>query len=467
MKDFRVMTGEEPEVSLCRFVVETELEDLPDYVVDHCKRSILDTMAVTIGGSAMEAIPELVELIKDRGGKPESYLPFYGGKVPASEAGLAIGPMTRAMDFGDVHDEASHTSEYVLAVLLAAAGLKESVTGKEFITCFALGKEVLVRIGIAFRALSGAAPVGIGDGHFIFGSGAAVSKLLGLDLEETKSAMAIVRAMTQPLDAEMYRTGTLMTRLHHGFVSQDAINACLLAKKGIKAYHKDVLRGPTGYFNIAKWTTYPDDLTRDLGTKWEMLDTAMKPYSSCKCTHASIQALLEIMNEHSIEAADVEGVSFDESTINYLTVCDPAEAKWHPVTVPECQFSLPYVVATAALGYDVLPGAYTPEAKARNDVREFMKRISAREDPSLPIYTARAHVRVKGGGTYSKECLYIKGHPKNPFTLEELAAKFWQCVPYSAHKLSDSTAGSMVDDILNLEKVGDIVEALIVPLTPL
>jgi len=53
---FRPIEGEEPEVSLCRFAAETTYADLPDNIIEHCKRSIIDTLAVTIGGSAMEAI---------------------------------------------------------------------------------------------------------------------------------------------------------------------------------------------------------------------------------------------------------------------------------------------------------------------------------------------------------------------------------------------------------------------------
>jgi 2-methylcitrate dehydratase PrpD len=466
MTKFRPIEGEEPEVSLCRFVAETTYEDLPAEIIDHCKRSILDTMAVTIGGSAMETIPEMISLVKDKGGKPESLIPFYGGRAPASEVGLVLGPISRAMDFGDVHDEAAHASEYVLPALLAAGGLKGKVTGKEFIIAFALGKEVLVRVGIAFRALTGASKVGIGDGHFIFGSVMAVGKLLGFNTEQLKHAFAIVRTMPQPLDADAYRIGTLMTRLHHGFVTQGAINACLMVQKGITAYHKNLLLGKSGYFGLAQWQVYPEDLTRDLGTKWEGPDAAMKPYSACKCTHASIQSLLEIMKENNLKPQDINNVLFDESTINMLTVALPHEVKWNPKTVPECQFSLPYVVATAAMGYDVLPSAYTVEAQARKDVWEFMKKISAQEDPKLPIYTARAHVTTKDGRQFTKECLYIKGHPKNPFTLEELKTKYRKCLPYSAFKISDAVADSVLDSILKLETVPDVEKALLVPLTP-
>jgi len=466
MPKFHRVDGEDPMRTLCRMVVSTNYEDLPGNIVEHSKWSILDTMAVTIGGSAMEGIPAVVDLVKDRGGKPESIIPFYGGKVPASEAGLAIGPMTRAMDFGDVHDEASHASEYVLPALLAATGLRDRVTGKELITSFAVGKEVLIRIGIAMKALSGAAPIGLGDGHFIFGCVAAVGKLLGLSLDELENAMGIARAMTQPLDAAMYRSATLMVRIHHGFICQDAINACLLARRGITAAHGEILLAPKGFLGLAQWETDPDALTKELGEKWEMLDSMIKPYAACKCTHASIDGILDQMKEHNFKVEDIASIELDESTINWLTVCVPKEVKWNPHTVPDCQFSVPFVVAIAALGQNILPDAFTPEARARQDVRDLMTRISAMEDPSLPIYAARVSTTLKDGRRYSKEYLYVKGHPKNPFTVEELVDKFRRCVPYSAYELSDSVVDSLIDALLNLENVDDVVNSLLVPLTP-
>ena len=94
---------EEPMHTLCRMVIDTKYEDLPDNVVNHAKQIILDTIAVTIGGSAMEGIPAIVDLVKDRGGKQESIIPFYGGKVPASDrtcrAGRATGSTSLAKYF--------------------------------------------------------------------------------------------------------------------------------------------------------------------------------------------------------------------------------------------------------------------------------------------------------------------------------------------------------------------------------
>jgi len=91
---------------------------------------------------------------------------------------------------------------------------------------------------------------------------------------------------------------------------------------------------------------------------------------------------------------------------------------------------------------------------------------SAKEDQSLPIYAARVHTTLKDGRKYSKDCIYVRGHPKNPFTVSELVDKLRDCVPYCAYELSDSVVNSLIDSLLNLEKVDNAVNDLILPLTP-
>ena len=55
---------------LCRLVVDTSYEEsAASSVVNRAKRSILDTLAVTVGGSAMEGIDTTVAYVKEKGGK--------------------------------------------------------------------------------------------------------------------------------------------------------------------------------------------------------------------------------------------------------------------------------------------------------------------------------------------------------------------------------------------------------------
>lgn len=91
MTRYEIQNSEDPMSTLCRMAVQTGYTDLPEDVVRHAKHTLLDCMAVMIGGSGMDGIPAIVEMVKDKGGTPQSVLPFYGGRVPATEAALAIG----------------------------------------------------------------------------------------------------------------------------------------------------------------------------------------------------------------------------------------------------------------------------------------------------------------------------------------------------------------------------------------
>ena len=53
MSKFVQIDQEDPMITLCRMAISTRYEDLPSNVIDFAKQSILDTLAVMIGGSAM------------------------------------------------------------------------------------------------------------------------------------------------------------------------------------------------------------------------------------------------------------------------------------------------------------------------------------------------------------------------------------------------------------------------------
>lgn len=459
-------TSSEPMDDLCRMVVDIEYDDLPREVVECAKTTILDTLAVTIAGSGMEGIPAVVELVKEKGGRPDSPIPFYGGRVPASEAAMAIGPMARATDLGMLHEEAGHCAEYIVPAMLAAAGLRQSVTGKEFIAAFALGQEVLIRIGIAFKAVSTGLLARRGYGHTIFGCVASVGKLLGLTFDQLQHAQGIARAMTQPHDLAMYSDASLIVRVHHGFIAQDSINACLLARKGITGPRKEVLIGPRGYLGFAHWQTDPDAITRDLGKRWEMLDVFIKMYATCSWCQTAITGIVEQREEHGFAPEDIASIDIDECPMSFRVIAEPHDIKWNPKTVPECQFSLPYVVATAAVDGTVFLSSYSPEAMRRPEVRELMTRIRVTENDAIQPFAALVSTTLRNGRKFTKEYLYPKGHHRNPFTQRELITKLERCAGFSAFPLSDRTVAELAHTLLNLEQTADIVDALLMPLTP-
>ena len=470
MSKYDRLNSEDPMNTLCRMVVQTKYDDLPPAVVQYAKQSILDIIGVIIGGSAMEGILPVVKIVKDKAGKPESYIPLHGGKVPAANAAFAIGSMTRAMDFAQIHPVALHCSEHVIAPLLALASKKGNVSGRDFITAFAMGQEVILRIGVAWRVATGKLH-NLGSGHYIFGSVAGAGKLLGLDQEILENAEGIAREMNQPYDRAAFYPPTHMIKVHMGFVAQDAVTACLLAKRGTTGPRNDVLLGFRGYFNtVAKWETDPDFLTQDLGEKWEMMNAEVKPYTGTKFLHSSIHGIIDQKQRHDFKADDIDTIHIEQAPLGYHLIGTPEmkEKRWNPKDIYEFQYSLPFVVASAAYDGDVFITSFEEKARNRSEVRNLMSRISVSADEQMPVWAARLTTTLKNGKKYTNEFFArdVKGHPENMFSEKELIEKFKKSVPYSIYKIPEKSIDSLIDAILNMEKVQDVVDTVINPLVP-
>jgi 2-methylcitrate dehydratase PrpD len=110
--------------------------------------------------------------------------------------------------------------------------------------------------------------------------------------------------------------------------------------------------------------------------------------------------------------------------------------------------------------------SFTQEARARRDVRDLMKKVSAREDTGLPPFAVRINTRLNSGKKYSGEYFYAKGHPQKPFTEKELVDKFKKCLPYSAYKLEDAAVNTIINSAFNLEKIDSVTDCLLNPLVP-
>jgi 2-methylcitrate dehydratase PrpD len=103
---------------------------------------------------------------------------------------------------------------------------------------------------------------------------------------------------------------------------------------------------------------------------------------------------------------------------------------------------------------------------ARQDVRELMPNITTAQDTSLPQLAVRITTTLKKSQTYTKVYIFPKGHPKNPLTEQDLKEKFQKCAKYSAFPLRETVVEQVIKNILSLEKVEDVFNSLIVPLTP-
>ena len=170
-------------------IVETHYDAFSTEVIEATKKQILDTLGSILAGSMSENIGQLVDLIKDWGGKEESTILGYGGKAPCIQAALINGWSASVLDFDDFHDrDFIHTSREIVPAALAVAERKGAVGGKDFMVAVVLGVDVACRIA---RAVLIHRESGFLTVPNFFGAAAAAGKLLGFDEEKLKNALGI------------------------------------------------------------------------------------------------------------------------------------------------------------------------------------------------------------------------------------------------------------------------------------
>src|SRR5690606_6629352 len=88
--------------------------------------------------------------------------------------------------------------------------------------------------------------------------------------------------------------------------------------------------------------------TRGLGSRWELLRTAIKPYSACHFTHAYIDAALHL-HRTGIDPATIRAVRALVPDPIVPVVCEPAPQKQRPQNDYDARFSIQFLVASTLL----------------------------------------------------------------------------------------------------------------------
>ena len=445
---------------LAKNVISTKFADLPKKTVEITKNSILDTLGCILA-SATQApeCQEVVGLVKEGGGKKESTILGFGGKVPCYMAALANGAMAHALDYDDVVDETGiHPSITTVVPALALAERLGKVSGKDFITVIALGNDLVYRMGAClaqekfeFRT----API-LG----IFSAAAASGKLLGLNQEGIVDAMGIAfHCGASGTFEAFYSPGATIRGLYGGTVGWLGIMSALMAQRGIAGIRSS-LEGKAGLFNLYFNGKYSRErLISQLGKKFEGESVCFKPWPTTRTTHAHIEAALALTQQHNLRPEEITEITAYVAGLT-RSFCEPLEARQKPGTSLDAKSSLPFMIASSIVRRKVAMSDFTPQAIADPVILKLAKMVNYKFDPKLEtgakVPPGRLEIKTKDGKIYSKQVDFALGHPRNPVTWETLAAKFRDCASYSVKPISKRKVDNLVQSVQKLEELEDV-----------
>lgn len=450
-------------------ITKTQFSDLPSEAVEVAKKGILDTVGLILGGSSMRGCQLLVQAIKEMGGKEESTIAVFGGKVPPNLAALINGAMSRALDIDDVHDVfVLHPDVVIVPAALAIAECQKGITGRDLITAVALGQDLMVRMGYAAKGK----PVNLArlNPFKIFPVTGTVGKLKGLDDEQLLNAMGIAYSHLVG-DAKAARDRVMTFYIQEGEAGRSGVEAVLYAEKGITGA-RSILDGELGFFKgIYQQDCSLEALTSDLGSRFMGDEIAFKRYCSCRNTHEAIDLAIGMVKNRKINPIKIEQVTVRVNQESYMRTCQPLEQKRRPKDRLDALFSTPYTVATALIKGDVFIDEMTDEMIKDPDVLQLAARVMPVQDDRCENGTAVGvtvlEIQTTDSQNYSDSQSLPLGNPQNPIGWDECVTKFKKCANNADKHFANSQVDELIGKLSFLEDLEDCSQLarLMVPLT--
>jgi 2-methylcitrate dehydratase PrpD len=449
---------------LAENIVNINYNDLPEDIIDITKMCILDSIGTMIAGSDAPGCRNIVEIVKEWGGKEESTIMIYGGKVPAHDAALANAVMARALDFDDGVDKGMHMSSSLIPTAFAAGEKIGGINGKEFLTAIALGTDIAVRISKATLDYHGFDPT-LTCG--IFGTTACAAKILGFNKEKMKNALGI--AFNESSGSfQSNIDGALSVRLNQGFAACEGIMSAIFADRGITGV-KNVLNGIYGYFHlISNDKSNLIYVKEDLGKKFYGTETLFKRWPSCGGTLTAADATLELKEEYNIDPDEVDNVIVRVGEYCY-NICGGHEFRIGENPVVDAQFSHQYVVANILLRGKPNLKHFTDEYIKDPNILKLIKKIKpvvdSERDSQEKLLETDIEITLKDGRVLTKRIDVMRGHPQKPLTMDDIIDKFKDNILFARDKgvnLKNNSEDRIINIISDIENVKDIRE--IIPL---
>ncbi|MEI6723275.1 MAG: MmgE/PrpD family protein [Betaproteobacteria bacterium] len=443
----------DPAYALAEGIAAIRYDHLPEATRASALRLVLDSLAVAIAGRAGEDVAALGALAEEWGGSPQAALIASPLRVPAPVAALVNGTMIQALDFDDTHDKtAAHIASTVLAAALASCELRKR-SGTDLIAALVAGVEMSVRVGLACKDTIGWTSTAI---YGAFGATAAAAHALGLDATRTRHAFGIVLSQTAG-STQTAVDWPLSKHMQSGFSARAGVLSALLAERGVTGI-ENVFEGKFGFFRLYKADRYDRaPLFATWGTRFHIEDLSLKPYPSCRATHAPIEAALALVKQ-GVDAREAREIRVLVPPVAHQLAGKRFSEGEKPAI--SAQFSIEYTVATALVHGSLSLRHFRIEAIRDPIVRKLMERIQVEVWEGADFAPARVEVQARSGEWTGHTVSGLKGDSAEPLSEAELQSKIADCLAYAPVGSTSLDAAGLAHLVAGLPAMRDVTDLL-------
>ena len=405
------------------------------------------------------------ELTAPAGGDGQATLLGCAGRAAALDAALVNGTAAHALDYDDTHASVrGHPSAPIVAAALAAAETS-GASGAQLVDAYLIGLEVAGRAGRSLGPSHAARGFHSTSTLGVLGAAAASARLLGLNPPRATAALGIAASSAAGLRLNF---GSMTKPLHAGQAARAGLLAGLLAQRQFGAADGALDAG--GFTSVFSG---PDGDPARIGSfdgSWQALDpgVAVKKYPCCNRGHRAADAILALVAEHGFGPADVERIE-----VRMRCEADAA-CRVGPMTFPrprnglEAKFSMPYVVAAAVAGRELVIGTFHDDSVRRPAVTRLLGRVQPVSDERRSGADPEANyvevvVSLRDGRELARQVRFSRGDPRGgePLSWAELTRKYADCAAGVLRAGQVARSAALIERIDELDRVSALTAQLV------
>ena len=358
-----------------------------------------------------------------------------------------LGALTHITETDDLHRASVTHPGCVVVPAVLALGAAHRAPPRRLLLAMLHGYEAMCRVGAAvgpahYRVWHNTATCGP------FGSAMAAASLLELDDAATVDALGNAGTQASGL-WQFIETGAMSKHLHAGRACEAGLLAAELAQAGFTG-PPEILEGNKGFFAGLCPDPAPQRVLADADAPWQLRQTSIKPWPSCRHTHPLVDCALEL---HAL----LDGGEIDSVRVaTYQAALDVCNRP-RPQSEYEAKFSLQHCAAVALTDGAVGLGSF--DAAARERVADLGSRVEVvAAEPFVGRYPeswgAEVGVKTVARAAFKVSRRDCRGDPELALDAAEMRAKAMGLLEYGG--LATAAATRLCDAVLALP---DSVEA--------
>jgi 2-methylcitrate dehydratase PrpD len=426
---------------LARFIVSTKPDDVPPKVRKEATRTLLNWLAVAVGGSRHVTVDNAIAAVAPFAGPAQASVLGRSERFDIVTVTLVNAVSSHVFDFDDTHLKTIiHASGPIVAPCLALAEYKP-VSGKDFLHAVVLGIETAFRVGNAVYPNHYDVGWHITGTAGVIGAAAATGRLLSLS--EQQMVWALGLAASQPVGLRE-SFGSMNKSFNPGRAGQSGLLAALLASKNFTSSDQ-MLEAKRGWANTVSTKQDYAEITEGLGKNWETALNTYKPFACGIVIHPIIDGCVQLRDKYRIDPAQVEKVTLK---VNPLVL--ELTGKKTPREGLEGKFSVYHAAAVAIIDGKASERQFSDESVRNPKVVALRDKVTAIVDPAVKPEQADVTITLNGGRELYVFVKQAVGSVEKPMTDKQLEAKLDDLADGI---LSKAQARQLIDTCWKVEKL--------------